>query len=205
VSHNMAAVSKLTHKAVYLKEGKVVKISTTNEVINFYISDSMGINQDIKDIKYYNRNFRQDAPCHFEKIIVNNNLSQVPIIQMGEGLQIEIKILSEKPLTGILCTISLYDEQGRQVVTLSSTDVEKVFDLRKGMNSIMFNVDPLPVPSGKFFAHIGINTNDSTQALDALLDYPIVEVRMKDTLIWKNRIWGASHWYTVKWGQLYAE
>lgn len=104
VSHNMGAISQLCSKSIFLKEGKIAAMDTTNKIVSQYLEENV-------DSSY--KSNEKDKPVFFQKVwLVNDNLEQVNCFNNGEPVTLKLEIVnrSKKKLN---LDISFYDEMRR--------------------------------------------------------------------------------------------
>jgi lipopolysaccharide transport system ATP-binding protein len=128
VSHNMAAVSSLCTKGIFMKNGRIHKTGSMQEIIDIYINDgqeTLAVKQG-RDIEY-----KQKCPyAHFNsiKIISENEMKSDVKIDKEIHIEIEYTITVEKI---VLCpSIHLLDNLGTCIfATFNGSSASLTFDL----------------------------------------------------------------------------
>ena len=118
VSHNMAAVSSLCHRALLLRQGRQVAIGPTDEVIQTYIQSTADTHaQDAAGFVALHE--RKPLLAHSPVIIraarmVNEHGEAVTAVRMGETLRVDVRVeqLNQFPSAVVGVTVrSVFDQK----------------------------------------------------------------------------------------------
>ena len=123
VSHNMAAIKTLCTKSILLRNGEFVKLESTNNIIQFYLSES------------------QFSTCHWEAKKTSNfkfNFNEISILNSGnekkgsiDSVQpfiISIKFSSQIVINQLQIAIRITNSEGIPVFTTASVDFDKKYE-----------------------------------------------------------------------------
>ena len=137
VSHNMAAVSALCTKGVFMKNGKIEMIGSMNDIIELYINDGLEVSalKKREDIVY-----KQKCPyAHFESIkIISENVTKTEV-KIDEKIDIEIEYAVTDESVLLIPSIHLLDNLGTCILATfngpsASLGIDPYFgkELKKG-------------------------------------------------------------------------
>jgi lipopolysaccharide transport system ATP-binding protein len=133
VSHNMATISALTNRCIYLKDGKIHKIANTEDVVEYYYKDN---NQnDIRDnSSFINTQINEDKPIQLLDAKLNKKI---------EVIEVDINYIVNKNI-GSVVAVKLVTSREVVVLTIKDDDINRdVFSKEVGKYNIKFNL-----PSG---------------------------------------------------------
>jgi lipopolysaccharide transport system ATP-binding protein len=137
VSHNMAAVSALCTKGIFMKNGRIENIGSMQEIIEIYINDGQGSSALKKkdDIIY-----KQRCPyAHFESIKLVSENEVKTEIKINKKIHIEIEYAITTESIVLWPSIHLLDNMGTCIFATfnspsASLDIDLFFgkELKKG-------------------------------------------------------------------------
>jgi lipopolysaccharide transport system ATP-binding protein len=148
----------------------------------------------------YRRN-RKESLATITGIVVNGNRSgTLPILEIGDNLEIEVELEVEKKLQGAVLNLILKTSHGERAVLLFSGDQGFNLFVGPGRCTVSVRVDALPLAPGTYFADIGINQSVESLAYDAILDFPMFDVvNTGQVAHWLDRPWGVLHLESIEW------
>jgi lipopolysaccharide transport system ATP-binding protein len=201
VSHNLSAVTLLTKKCLYLKQGQIEAFGNTQEIVQKYYHDSlvqMGANESSLD--FYRRSFRADWIVRVETLSIKDGLNAESLIPMGADFKIEIGIESKIEIREALVSVVIKTADGKRVALFFSWDQNFHVDLDPGKNVIELLVRGLPLSPGQYLVDAGVNQSTLTTSYDLIVDFPLFHVaKQTESDLWPDRPWGAIHWTKVEW------
>lgn len=121
VSHNMAAVSRLCHRAIQLEGGRVVTVAAASEVVQAYLA---------KAVSMRGRWRRPEDQPHASRVsfmsgcVVDPRGTPVDILPHDAPITVELECLERDTHTSWVLRVSVYDRQGNELVV--SEDIEAV-------------------------------------------------------------------------------
>ncbi|HSW90185.1 MAG TPA: ABC transporter ATP-binding protein [Patescibacteria group bacterium] len=149
VSHNMGALQQLCTRGVYLDHGKLSYIGPIDKAIKKYVTE----NERGGETNVGKRNRSQGLTLHSKMTdikIIDNNGRKTQTLDADQPFRIQLAIQTTIPThTGVVFQIR--DENSRVVILLSSGDLQnKLFDFSKGKHTIMCDVNPMYLTSGRY-------------------------------------------------------
>lgn len=120
VSHNMAAVSDLCHRAVLLQEGTIKTTGLVKDVISAYVSDS-------EDINTRNEWSYEDAPgdenIKLKKMeLINRKKQSIPFSYITEDVGVLLEYDLVKDVSSFALNLNLYNSTGTQIFSSHQTN-----------------------------------------------------------------------------------
>jgi lipopolysaccharide transport system ATP-binding protein len=143
VSHNMAAVSNLTAKALFLENGSLAFEGHTSEAISRYAAsaaDNRPVYQSEKD---------DSEDPRIESIALKTSLGS-NIQAPGESFQVEIMIRTRQPIDGACVSVQIYDANQVNFVHLWAHDTSVPICRQSGIHRLTYHVPRLRLYAGKY-------------------------------------------------------
>lgn len=204
VSHDLGAMSVLTSRCLLLAEGRFRSCGPTPRVIAQYLDGVLGrADERRRPIAEYRRDRARSSGARFSAVAVDSLSDRVPILPMGSDLVIDLDLHADRPLCNANFTIALKDAQGQRTVTLFSLDQGFTVSGGPGAVRVRMAAATVDLAPGYYVADIGVNESIKSQALDVLLDLPLVRIAAPEgALQWAERPWGAVHWQGISWQEV---
>lgn len=170
VSHNMGAINSLTNKSIFLKGGKVVAFSNTNEVIDMYINQATCTS-------YNGEYFRKlDKGSSIEQqpfYVTNVTTSSAPYSQPNNHFECDqsicicISFVASKITPGMYGYITLQHPDGSVILEGDSFDsgINCFNNLAIGKGQITITIPPRLLSHGKYLVYL--NFTDSNGNVDS--------------------------------------
>ncbi len=141
VSHNMAAISNLCPKAIYLKNGSLIDYSNTREIIERYISSGKENTAEIyeDDITY----LQKCSEAYFNSIKLVSRNESTTSVAIGDDVHVHLEYTVTIEGAIISPSVHLLDNLGTVIFATFNA------------NSTTINPDPLygkPMKKGKYLA-----------------------------------------------------
>jgi lipopolysaccharide transport system ATP-binding protein len=152
VSHNIAAITNLCGKGIYLNSGKLHTTGNTNDVVNAYINDQ-SLNPSARLFERKDRKGTGIAKFHSIKVtscenIINNTVA------CGQNVIIHIKLTSDKNcfvLENPLIGIGIDNSIGQRVMHFDNETIGKYFaKFDIGNNQMVIDIPKLPLSPGTY-------------------------------------------------------
>lgn len=202
VSHNIAAIRNLTHKALYLKNGCVELLGPTHNVVETYLSDNIQQAAKSGDLGFYRRSERNNLAT-IQSIEINKQPYEFSRISIGSDITLELGVESTENISGITINIIIKNGEGIVATTLSSFDHGFDEGLQKGSNKIQMKLDANCFAPGRYFGTIGLSPTNGGLSYDVLLDYPLFEiVNTGQIKFWLDRPKGSFLIPEIEWCKL---
>ncbi len=130
VSHDLKTIRSLCDTGIYLENGLIKELSTSQIIVDNYIKSTQ-----IAAKGFWKKNYSQTKEIFFEEISVKNRSFQITnIIPSTEQFYIEIKIQSIKTLDNAQIHIRFTNSDGVAVVTTANVDSLKQQSITRGQN-----------------------------------------------------------------------
>ena len=173
VSHNMAAVRKLTRKSMFLKNGSIRSIGDTDNMIDLYGSES------IASIKKFNFNQNQieNKPLQFLDVsFLNQDFHETSTLISGKKAMIKFKIINKTDRVFKNCSvgIAILTITDHLLIALKNDTEDKYYNLKPGVNEIMCHIDKFPLSAGTFKYNVILNKG--SEIFDWVKEVGIFEV-----------------------------
>jgi lipopolysaccharide transport system ATP-binding protein len=121
VSHNMSAILRLTHEAIVLKKGRLIKRAPTQEAVDFYLSSGQADTGE----RIWEADEISPTAAPFTPIALRlkDNLGKVvDTIRSTEPVTVEWEYRLDAPVTGLRVGMYLSTMRGEYVFTAFDTD-----------------------------------------------------------------------------------
>jgi lipopolysaccharide transport system ATP-binding protein len=154
VSHNMTALNSLCTKAIYLKDGGIVKNGIASDVIYFYLSAGADI---VTNKKWEpNRLPGDEVVKLIEAELIDNDGNNIDLINFytGGGIKFIYQIIKDgfKPLPNL----HLFNQKG-DCVFIGGESSDRVFT-EKGVYSTTMLIPPHLLNDGRYIAGLATST-----------------------------------------------
>jgi len=200
VSHNLGAMSALTRTCVYIHGGQLMDFGETPNVVQRYLVENSSEQRSVGGVSRYRRDPYMETPLRINRVWVNEDSTEVPILEMGAKFSIFVEVEASKPIDGAGMDVALKDIHGQRIVVLFSWDNGFALSISSGRHIIQIDIEGLKLTPGRYFADVGVNQTTVTRAYDVILDYPLFEIINQGQVPqWLDRPWGAIHWQEVEW------
>jgi len=181
VSHNLAAISELTHRAILLESGRVAGEGPPSEVISAYYSQG-------GDAATYIR--PPDKPTgapHISGIEVVTT-SQLSVHRFGEPLEVKIWVSHKVPMLKACLTLWIYNQFRQPVVQAWAYHPEVRFGNQSGESVLVCRFPSLRLNVGKFYLRAHLNeappSSEAYEDLDGVCPFEVIRTDAK--------LWGWS-------------
>ena len=169
VSHNLLAVKQLCTKGVYMKQGSVMKVGTTHEIIETYLDDGNLVNASGVIPREMKREFGT-GEGYFNKIeLLNLNKQPIASLAFNQPFIVRLSFEAIKDLKQINFNINVCNSLGESIVysVLRENQLYIGWDLEEGKYTVeaKFNLRLLP---GSYKFIIGANYLNSGITIDWL-------------------------------------
>lgn len=154
VSHQLASVQSLCNKSIVLKKGMVdFPMSDTDLSIKHYMKEVSSLAK----ISISDRKDRQgEGQFRFKNIALKDNDNQfINAAQTGKDLIFDIEYdLTSAYLNNVSVAITIYNDEGRDMVTLANHIANEPFETLKKGNNIQCKIHKLPLTQGTYVCNI---------------------------------------------------
>ena len=202
ISHDMGAIGSLTHKCIYLQNGKIRSFSQTSNVVEEYLSESVDQHDpEAGTIDYYRRDaLLPDSPAKITRVWVDGDHPGSTAVELGQSFTVFVRLKVFRKLAGAQLTVKLKNVQGQLLTILYSPDQGFFLSLEPGEFTASVIIDNNPLAPGRYFANIGLNQSFQTRPYDVISDYPVMKiVNSGQVTNWPDRPWGMIHSKSSTW------
>jgi lipopolysaccharide transport system ATP-binding protein len=178
VSHNLAAINELTHRAVLLDSGRVAGEGPPSEVISAYHSQGGGA------AIYIRSPGKVTEGPHISRVEVATS-EQHSVHRFGESLDVRIWVSHKVPMTKACLTLWIYNQFQQPVVQTWAYDPAVRFGQESGESLLTCRFPSLRLNVGKF--HLRAHLNEAPPGGGAYEDLDSIcpfEVIRTDTKYW---------------------
>jgi lipopolysaccharide transport system ATP-binding protein len=194
VSHNMGAVRQLCDRAVYLRDGKMVSIGPSADVVTEYLNSA----SETSENNLLSRpRFQGITPC-----IAGFSCRPAEAgrhVASGAPVIFQIDLNVTEPIQNAAVTIMFNSDQGYRVLGISSRCEGELLTLQPGKQSVVCKVDSLPLVSGRF--NVDLEIFSAGRVADYIQHATAIDVEFGDfygngqTLLpFEGPILARSHW-----------
>lgn len=155
VSHDLAAVENLCHKVIFLKEGEIVALGGTKEMIDLYMSSGQSKGLSLKDVVYR----RGNGEVKFVDAFWQNNKENAPKNQLESLTPCRLTVLLDKKidLSQTRIDIGVNDARNIRVAWLSTSIIRK--GIENLTDKIIFNIEHFNLAPGNYTCNLFCETN----------------------------------------------
>lgn len=145
VSHNMAALTSLCTRGIYINEGLIEKEGTSSEVVKYYL-DSL---ESASILNISTRSDRKGAGNVRLVDVIVSDYDNNRIVSTGGSFKISFKLNSK--IKNIICNFTIYDIYGQPVANFNSTNLgPSDLILSDADDVITFAIDELLIRPGRY-------------------------------------------------------
>ena len=147
VSHNMGSVRNLCTRGVLLENGMTKFMGNINDTINEYQKTiaSYGI------VDTPNASKEKVSLVRFDILDGNNRTIDVAFPDKPMAIEVDVVNNTDADITDVdEFTISIESLFGESYVVLNNVQLDKHLTLKKGLNSVRFEMPNLPIASGQY-------------------------------------------------------
>ena len=170
VSHDMAAVGELTHRAVLLESGRVAAIGATEEVVSSYVSKG-GL-----AATYVRPPEKLTSAPHISRAeVMTSNSNNVH--QFGEAMEVKFWIRHETPMKKACFSFSIMNQFQQPIVRACAFYPDVKFGNRKGESFLVCRFPSLRLNIGHFYLRTVLEEppgQGQYETLDGICPFEIV-------------------------------
>lgn len=178
VSHNLAAVAALTHRAIVLDSGRVVADGQTQDAISTYISKGG------RAATYVRAPDQRTSVPHIRRAEVITSDGN-GIHQFGEPLEVKLWIRHDRPMEKGCLAVQIVNQFQQCVVYAWAYHPDVKFGNREGESLLVCRFPSLRLNVGQFSLRIFLNEppqGDIYEKLDGICSFEVI--RTDKTILW---------------------
>lgn len=187
VSHNIAAISAICNKGVYLKNGQIYSTGDIQKVISDYIST------DTEFTTYYTSfdNYKFDSslfePVEFGILDKNNNRIE-GYVKNNDTVSIQFKFILKELLEDFNFGFAIYDFNEQLLFWSFNTDVksEDRIELKIGLNSLNVLIPKNLLNEDEYFIHLTASVHYKYWIFEPNVNSPVITLKIQGGLSESN-------------------
>jgi lipopolysaccharide transport system ATP-binding protein len=190
VSHNMASVRRLSHRAVILNKGEVQFTGPIDDALAFYLNQG-NPNEDSGCVSLKDRPGQRDV-C-FEWITVTNSEGELSkTIKFGEPFTVTIGVTCSIETAKVVVGVRVDDFDGFPIFTTRNTDTRpsgSVQPLTHGNHSATWKCDPNVLCPGRYGISIAVADSGfhAYDYIDRAIGFEVSEVPIDADRVYRQR------------------
>jgi homopolymeric O-antigen transport system ATP-binding protein len=178
VSHNLAAINELTHRAVLLDSGRAVAVGSTTEVISAYYAYGGSTSSFVRSPD------KSTTAPHIRRVeVVTAN--QNGVHRFGEPFEVKIWVNHPEPMQKACLTFWIYNQFRQPIIQTWAFPPDVRFGSKSGESLLVCRFPSLRLNVGKFWLRLHLNeAPPNTGAYDDLDGICPFEVVRTDSKLW---------------------
>jgi lipopolysaccharide transport system ATP-binding protein len=174
VSHNLAAITRLTTRCVYLVKGEARFIGKTNEAVLKYTESGQEANPIYLDQKFTGEDEPRISRVQLDTTLPGNiHINHSP-------LAIRIELYTPEPISGACLTVQIFDMEQVNYVILWTQDVDLPMCRKPGMHLLKCVIPQLHLFMGNYRLRVFLSEPPGGRTLQVLDGVCPFEVVMRD-------------------------
>jgi lipopolysaccharide transport system ATP-binding protein len=174
VSHNLGAVSTLTHSCAYLERGALKFVGTTNEAIKRY-SEA----EENEDLVYLNKELPKTAKPRIVSVELRTTFPNN--IQMNNSpLDIVLTLHTPRPITGACVSVQIYDPNQANYALLWIQDIDVPLCRQPGIYVLKGHIPKLRLYMGTYRLRVFFSEPPGGEVFQIVSGICPFEVKMKE-------------------------
>ncbi|NND81214.1 MAG: ABC transporter ATP-binding protein [Gammaproteobacteria bacterium] len=151
ISHNMAAVSRLCTRGIWIDKGSIRMDSDIQSVLNHYESEFLE-----NDLADYSASASEGAVRLQSVSVLDASSGEAGSVQIGNSCRVVVRGSARQPVNNINLALGLYDEQGHRLCLLDSEHSGHHLECRGGDFEYVCELDMLNLTAGRYKINIAI-------------------------------------------------
>lgn len=157
VSHNLSSIANMCIRAAFLKEGRLIDVGETDDVISSYLNMKKE-NDSCNLVEVRDRAGKGEAK--FVKAeVLDGNYGKIEYLKSGEKAQFQLVVRNITSIPMKSCRVSMVIRNGfNDLILLSSEFNLDYIELPPGDTSMIFSIENLPLADGEYHASLFIES-----------------------------------------------
>ena len=179
VSHNMAAIQNLCHRAVWLQDGHLQQIGSVEEVIQAYMSKG----REDADSFYFRADPPQDREAYIESMrLLDSDGKPAAMFGMGGGFEIEAVVAGVRNQGRYVFGAAFFDGLGGRICGMNSFDTGGLaFSMGGGERfRVVCRIPSMNLLPGLFRVDVVLQTADGRRLVDKAANAVTFEILGRD-------------------------
>jgi len=183
VSHNMASISALTTKSVCLVNGSLAKSGTTQEVINYYLNETMALIGDyVAPINSFKPSFTKIGILTSEPYNIHRN---------GSNLILDFEINMPNLIEGMAVSFQIFSENETPIIYGYLFDTKKHILRTKGIHKLRCTLPNCKLYQGIYYikAHLAESRGKHKfEEIDKICQFEVIMLGETIEWGWQNNV-----------------
>ena len=149
VSHNMVSIQNLCTRVICLEHGKIIADGQTDSIIDYYLNKQQGVSTT------YFINEESSKETYIKSFKINSQ------IKTGQPFNCELEIYSSDKIN-VESAITICTIENQPIYQIYSGHVGENFILSTGINTVLVDVEHLPLIHGTYVLNLWLGTSATT-------------------------------------------
>lgn len=205
VSHNMPTMRALCDKCLYLKNGEVNSIGTTDKIIGEYISSTQGLLNEGEIEIPPSLSLYQTGEAKFKKACVLNSKNQkARELEFLESFSIAFELESNKFIENASISVFIVNQYGERILMATESRDYKPTNLNSGTHNYQVDFNEKLMP-GNYSIGLGVSFFHTGSAIDYIESFFPFSVLKESKTKNMEYPWSTVHGYVrpeTKWTKI---
>lgn len=199
VSHSMPSIQSLCKSAIWLENGTLKQVGTSQEIIDAYTSSASTIGEG--DNSWHCEPFAEEDVETIKLVSIKMQSDNGDAIRMGDDLICKVRVFVKKIDPTYQLAMIMTNNFGLLITMMFNTDYGVSFDFKEGYNDVLVRVASPNLLPGIFKINFYLQYNFGVQVYDKVEDKISFEYEISDVLgtgvpLLPNR---GLKWYNVNY------
>jgi len=155
ISHNLAAVSRLCDRGIWLEKGSIKMDGNIHDVIGEYENHSL------QGMKSSSDSVISNSAITIEDIVIRNDSNpDHSTLSLSSSCTFEVVGRSNTNLKNVSLAFGLYDERMQRLCLIDSATHNNFYSCEKGAFRFQCNITNLPLAAGRYSLNLAIKENE---------------------------------------------
>jgi lipopolysaccharide transport system ATP-binding protein len=186
VSHNLAAISELTHRTLLLDSGRIIADCPTKDAISSYLQDN-------EATMYFRPQNKPTSSPHIRQVeVVTSDANGIH--KFGEPLEVKFRVKHDRPITDACLQFRIINQFGQRTIYASTYNSAAPFGNINGETILTCHFPHLRLNVGKFYLEARLDEYVNDKQYDVIDGICPFEVIRTDAFRWPwQPEWCAYH------------
>jgi len=157
VSHNMASIQSLCHRAVYLDKGRVSYNGEVDAAISRYNSEAMGLQATSLSVRPDRKGngVLRFVDCYF----TDGNGKRLEALMTGKNILVHLKYTASQDIRNINVAFNLYEHSGNVLMNFNCVDAGGAIPNASSDGEFVCEIPRFPLRAGRYFGNLHCTVN----------------------------------------------
>jgi len=172
VSHNMDAIRRLCSRCLLLEHGQLIAYGNTASIVTQYLSSDSYKAQPHEWIDVSHAGRTGTGEARFVAVQYSSVNEAMAFQPYSEGpLEFSVAIMSDSPRSISSMAVVLHDLSGTKLVNADTLFLDRIIDLRKGLNLVRLRIKKLYLNQGIYRLALWLANSTSARSARGVYDY----------------------------------